>query len=42
MHRRPGPQVPYEDDVILGEPGPIPKSLITPVGYRDTDEGSRQ
>ena len=41
MHRRPGPKVPDEDQVILGEPGPLPKSLVTPVGYRDSDE-SRQ
>ena len=38
MHRRPGPLVPYEDDVILGEPGPFPKQFVTPVGYHDSDE----
>ncbi len=38
MHRRPGPLVPYEDDVILGEPGPFPKQFVTPVGYHESDE----
>ena len=42
MHRRPGPKVPYEDQVILGEPGPMPKSRVTPVGYRDSDERNVQ
>jgi 4-amino-4-deoxy-L-arabinose transferase-like glycosyltransferase len=41
MHRRPGPKVPYEDEVSLGEPGPLPQSLVTPVGYHDSDERSR-
>jgi 4-amino-4-deoxy-L-arabinose transferase-like glycosyltransferase len=41
MHRRPGPTVPYEDEVILGEPGPIPTSL-TVIGYHESDERSRR
>jgi 4-amino-4-deoxy-L-arabinose transferase-like glycosyltransferase len=35
MHRRPGPKIPYDDEVTLGEPGPVPSSLI---GYHEVDE----
>jgi hypothetical protein len=42
MHRRPGPKIPYSDEVILGEPGPVPDSLVTPVGYHESDERTRQ
>ncbi|HXY34602.1 MAG TPA: hypothetical protein VEI07_10265 [Planctomycetaceae bacterium] len=40
MHRRPGPMMPYDDEVSLGEPGPLPKWALTPVGYHETEEGT--
>ncbi len=40
MHRRPGPKIPLEDEVILGNATGTSKGQVTPVGYHDGDERS--